>query len=77
MSDGMNDPIEIIKHTISPTPRKGAGGSLYIEKQYSIKSKVDAMAISVGNTHLQTSKLAKIDFDKILEIIFGISFSGN
>ena len=37
MNDGMNDPIEVIKHTISPTPRKGAGGSLYIEKQYSIK----------------------------------------
>ena len=37
MSDGMNDPIEVIKHTISPTPRKGANGALYIEKQYSIK----------------------------------------
>ena len=35
MNDGMNDPIEVIKHTISPTPRKGAGGQLYIEKQYS------------------------------------------
>ena len=37
-------------------------------KEYSIKSKVDAMAISVGNTHLQTSKVAKIDFNKILQI---------
>ena len=37
-------------------------------KEYSLKSKVDAMAISVGNTHLQTSKIAKIDYDKILEI---------
>ncbi len=37
-------------------------------KAYSIKSKVDAMAISVGNTHLQTSKVAKIDYNKILEI---------
>ena len=26
------------------------------------------MAISVGNTHLQTYKVAKIDFHKILEI---------
>ena len=37
MSDGMNDPIEVIKHTISPTPRRGVGGVLYIEKKYSIK----------------------------------------
>ncbi len=37
-------------------------------KEYSTKSKVDAMAISVGNTHLQTSKVAKIDYNKILEI---------
>ena len=36
--------------------------------EYSSRSKVDAMAISVGNTHLQTSKVAKIDFNKILEI---------
>ena len=28
----------------------------------------DAMAISVGNTHLQTSKIAKINFNKIIEI---------
>ena len=33
----MNDPIEVIQHSISPTPRVGAGGSLYIEKRYSIK----------------------------------------
>ena len=37
-------------------------------KEYSAKSKVDAMAISVGNTHLQTSKIAKINFQKILDI---------
>ncbi len=29
------------------------------------KSNIDAMAISVGNTHLQTSKKASIDFKKI------------
>jgi len=29
------------------------------------KSNIDAMAISVGNTHLQTSKKASIDFNKI------------
>ena len=33
----MNEPIEVIKHTISPVPRRGAGGTLYIEKRYSIK----------------------------------------
>jgi len=37
-------------------------------EEYASKSKVDAMAISVGNTHLQTSKVAKIDYNKILEI---------
>ena len=37
-------------------------------KEYAAKSKVDAMAISVGNSHLQTSKIAKIDYNKILEI---------
>ena len=26
------------------------------------------MAISVGNTHLQTSKIAKIDYNKIKQI---------
>jgi len=35
MNDGMRDPIEVIKHTISPTPRTGANGNIYIEKQYS------------------------------------------
>ena len=29
---------------------------------------VDAIAISVGNTHLQTKKIAKINFDKIKQI---------
>ena len=37
LSDGMNDPIEVIQHSINSTPRMGAGGSLYIEKRYSIK----------------------------------------
>jgi len=36
MNDGMNDPIEVIKHEISETPRKGANGVEYKEKQYSI-----------------------------------------
>ena len=37
LNDGMNDPIHVIRHTVSPTPRKGAMGRLYIEKQYSVK----------------------------------------
>ena len=37
MSDGMNDPIEIIRHTISPTVRYGVGGKIYKEKLYSVK----------------------------------------
>ena len=37
------------------------------------ESNVDAMAISVGNTHLQTNKIAKIDFDKIKAIQNSIS----
>jgi fructose-bisphosphate aldolase class II len=37
-------------------------------KKYSLESGVDAMAISVGNTHLQQSKIAKIDYNKILKI---------
>jgi len=36
MNDGMNDPIEVVKHEISETPRKGANGVEYKEKQYSI-----------------------------------------
>jgi len=48
--------------------KRSKGTDINQVKEYSIKSKVDAMAISVGNTHLQTSKVAKIDFNKILEI---------
>lgn len=36
MKDGMNNPIEIVKHEISDTPRKGANGVKYEEKKYSI-----------------------------------------
>ena len=37
------------------------------------ESNVDAMAVSVGNTHLQTNKIAKIDLEKIKEIQNSIS----
>ena len=48
--------------------KNSKGTNINEAKEYSSKSKVDAMAISVGNTHLQTSKVAKIDYNKILEI---------
>ena len=47
---------------------KSKGTNINDAKTYSSKSKVDAMAISVGNTHLQTNKIAKINYEKILEI---------
>ena len=37
------------------------------------ESNIDAMAISVGNTHLQTNKTATIDIDKIKTIQNSIS----
>ena len=48
--------------------KNSIGTDLTEAKTYASKSKVDAMAISVGNTHLQTSKVAKIDYNKILDI---------
>ena len=46
----MIDPIEVIQHTISDTPRYGANGILYKEKKYSIykgSSRINA-AIELG-----------------------------
>ena len=37
-------------------------------KLFARESGADAMAISIGNTHLQTKKIAKIDFNKIVAI---------
>ena len=34
---GMNDPIEVIEHSINTSKRYGSGGTLYIEKKYSVK----------------------------------------
>ena len=48
--------------------KNSIGTDLTEAKTYASKSKVDAMAISVGNTHLQTSKVANIDYKKILDI---------
>jgi|TARA_B100000424_G_scaffold84828_1_gene63448 hypothetical protein len=33
----MNDPIEVIQHSISPIERRGANGAIYIEKKYSVR----------------------------------------
>ncbi len=44
------------------------GTNIIEAEKYAKYSGVDAMAISVGNTHLQTSKIAKIDYNKILQI---------
>ena len=44
------------------------GTNLNEARKFSQESGVDAMAISVGNVHLQTSKIAKIDINKIKDI---------
>ena len=44
------------------------GTNINEAKEYALNSGVDAMDVSVGNTHLQTKKIAKIDIKKILEI---------
>ena len=45
----MNDPIHVIRHSISSTPRMGAGGQLYIEKQYSVKIGSSRVSYAVAN----------------------------
>ena len=53
---------------------KSSEGSLPSEAvTFAKESNVDAMAVSVGNTHLQTDKIAKIDLEKIKEIQNSIS----
>ena len=49
LSDGMNDPIHVIRHSISSTPRMGAGGQLYIEKQFSVKRGSSRVSYAVAN----------------------------
>ena len=44
------------------------GTNLIEAKNFADESGVDAMAISVGNTHLQINKIAKIDINKIINI---------
>ena len=44
------------------------GTNIIEARKFAIESGVDAMAISVGNTHLQTKKIAKIEINKIIDI---------
>ena len=53
--EDMIEPIEVIKHNISDTPRMGAVGQPYIEKQYSVwkgSQRIQA-AIKLGYTHIE------------------------
>jgi len=49
------NPIEVLKHHISPTPRMGAGGVPYKEKEFSVwrgSQRVQA-ALKLGYTHIE------------------------
>ena len=51
----LQNPIEVLKHHISSTPRMGAGGVPYIEKEFSVyrgSQRVQA-AIKLGYTHIE------------------------
>lgn len=53
--EDMIEPIEVIKHNISETPRIGVAGQPYIEKQYSVwkgSQRIQA-AIQLGYTHIE------------------------
>jgi hypothetical protein len=49
------NPIEVLRHSISKTPRYGAGGQPYFEKEFSVwrgSQRVQA-AIKLGYTHIE------------------------
>ena len=49
------NPIEVMKHAVSKTPRYGAGGKPYTEKEFSVwrgSQRVKA-AIELGYTHIE------------------------
>jgi len=53
--EDMQEPIEVIKHWVSETPRMGAGGSPYIEKKFSLhkgSQRIQA-ALKLGYTHIE------------------------
>ena len=53
--EDMNEPIQVIKHTICNVSRVGANGMPYIEKQYSVfkgSQRIKA-ALELGYTHIE------------------------
>jgi hypothetical protein len=53
--EDMNEPIQVIKHTISTVSRVGANGTSYVEKQYSVfkgSQRIKA-ALELGYTHIE------------------------
>ena len=51
----LQNPIEVRKHSVNPTPRKGVGGITYKEKEYSVfrgSQRVQA-ALQLGYTHIE------------------------
>ncbi len=53
--DKMENPIEVLKHGISPKPRYGASGQPYFEKEFSVwrgSQRVKA-AKKLGYTHIE------------------------
>ncbi len=53
--EGLKQPIEVLKHEVSRTPRMGVGDQPYIEKKYSVwkgSQRVEA-AIALGYTHIE------------------------
>jgi len=55
MGEELENPIEVLKHHISQTPRLGAAGVPYVEKEYSVwrgSQRVQA-AIQLGYTHIE------------------------
>ena len=55
MGEELQNPIEVLKHHISQTPRLGAGGVPYVEKEYSVwrgSQRIQA-AIQLGYTHIE------------------------
>jgi hypothetical protein len=53
--EDMNEPIQVIKHTINSVSRVGANGMPYVEKQYSVfkgSQRIKA-ALELGYTHIE------------------------
>ena len=55
ITDIMEQPIEVFKHQVSNTPRVGALGKAYKEKQYSVHKGGQRVtrAVKLGYTHIE------------------------